>query len=314
MSTPSVILDSTKQNKKTSIAHKSNMGAIILQSNKELHQTKDLFRKFNNIVIEYLTIMTQSAIIMEIEKTKSIVQIGLNAVIHTFKLIFHLTQNINTTYRHCQKACYYYLEYIEQLNRATADVTNISDCTSNCEDDSAHNLNVAINSNNVVTFVYNKTINSIRSESAKIVNRSDTNSNILTQVSYITNVLLNWENTSLTTVMQLNLCQNYLLKYILLFTSECSANGIDESISLTPIACLELVQSKIPMNFDKYEEFVSIFYKQIHKLQKENLYPSDTDLHNNCTELFYNLNVNYSEIFMTKPVKQFIKLLIHSHI
>ena len=183
--------------------------------------TKEIIRKYNCIVIEYLTMMMNSDLIKEIGKTKPVIFCGLSAVIHTFKLVFHFTQNITTTYQLCQKACNHYLEYIEQMNEVTFDTTKLADCKPSnvldCSEPANHVVGLnheyiqQFNNNDVIMYVYNKTINNVHLN--RIVGENTENninsasSVILRNVCEITNVLLNWQNTELTIDQRFIICQ-----------------------------------------------------------------------------------------------------------
>ena len=90
------------------------------------------------LINEYYSIMTQSDIIKKIENKRFIMYVGLNAINNIFKINLITTKNIQITYYYCEKACYCYLEYIEQINKTEA----------------LNNLNI----NDVVKFVYKENI------------------------------------------------------------------------------------------------------------------------------------------------------------
>jgi hypothetical protein len=276
----------------------SNAGTIdstnvhaINSLNHSLH-IKELIRKYNGVVTEYFTIMIQSKIVGEMEDKHNIFFIGLNTIMHTFKLIFQLTCNINTTYQLCQKACYYYLEYIEQTieNDTTTNlVSELNQETKRCK------IN---NHNDVVIFVYNKTINGIRPSgricsvdgiitTAQLSEASTEQLRFLKNLSFITNTLINWNNLELSPEQRLIMCQKYLTKYLTLFSSCLDNISTNLNTTLSPMAYIKLVQSKVQMNYEKYDEFIYEYYKKSKNLQMNNLFPSESELFNIGYNLFY---------------------------
>jgi hypothetical protein len=51
------------------------------------------------------------------ETQSRVLEIGLSAISHIYKLAFFLSKNVATAVCHCQKGMYCYLEYIEQMNK-----------------------------------------------------------------------------------------------------------------------------------------------------------------------------------------------------
>jgi hypothetical protein len=310
-----------------------------IESNTDVHaihslnhslQKKELIRKYNGIVTEYFTIMIQSKIIGEMEDKHNIFFVGLNTIIHTFKLIYYLTFNTNTTYHLCQKACYYYLEYIEQTIENDKTINLVSELNQETKRCTIHNHN------DVVIFVYNKTINGIRSTGRNIMTEQQCEvsgrrhnvalrSNEVVEPEYVTLVkhseylhffknlssvthtLMNWNNLELSPGQRLIICQKYLTKYLTLFSSCFDENVPPLNTTLSPTECIKLVQSKIPMNYEKYDEFIHEYYKKSKNLQMNNLFPSDSELFNIGFHLFYKQTPDYNEFY--KSTKTFVKQL-----
>jgi hypothetical protein len=281
---------------------------------------KEIIRKYNNTVIDFLKIMIHSAIINEIGKTKNVIRCGLNTITHTFHLVFHLTQNINTTYDLCQKACYYYLEYIEQMNEFAVDIVQSE--TRNNQIDLHHEYVQNFNNNDAIMFVYNKTINGIRStQSTSVGEVIQNNKNVtstqnsttyifLKNMSSIAHIILNWQYVELSTEQRLVVCQTHLYKYIslLLLHNTTESSNVYETV-LYPITSIEYIQSKLKMDFNKYNDFLDEYYKHIKKLQKHNLLPSESELCNHRFQLLYDKDSKCMDIFMTKSTKYFVKYI-----
>ena len=103
-----------------------------------MNRGEEIVHKYILIIKEYLQHMMQSQTLKTIDNSTYIIVIGLNTIIHVFKIILSTTKDIDKTYIQCQKAYYCYLEYIEQMNK-----TNF-----------LHNLNNL----NAILFVYKKTV------------------------------------------------------------------------------------------------------------------------------------------------------------
>ena len=103
-----------------------------------MNRCEEIVHKYILIIKEYLQHMMQSHTLKTIDNSTYIIVIGLNTIIHVFKIILSTTKDIDKTYIQCQKAYYCYLEYIEQMNK-----TNF-----------LHNLNNL----NAILFVYKKTV------------------------------------------------------------------------------------------------------------------------------------------------------------
>lgn len=105
------------------------------------------------IVKEYFQNMMQSELLNTIQNSTYIVLIGLNTIVHIFKITLQRTMNIELTCYHCQKAYYCYLEYVEQMNK-----TNL-----------LHNLNNL----DAIMFVYKKSLDT--QDNINLVSEGDRN-------------------------------------------------------------------------------------------------------------------------------------------
>jgi len=202
------------------------------------------------LVNEYYSIMEQSNILKTIENYRFITYVGLTAINHIFKINLIATKNIQTTYYYCEKACYCYLEYIEQINKT--EILN--------------NLNI----NDVVKFVYKETIvynddkpdiQPVNTNFSKVI-ISDNLKFLFTILSRVSTIILNWNNDYIDENIQSVLCQKYLLKYLYMFNE----NNVPEYIDY-----LETILEKTKMNKDDYIEFLEQFHKKMkNKKYKDN--------------------------------------------
>ena len=96
---------------------------------------------------------------------KFIVIRGIETITHVFNTILHYTKNLEITYLHCQKAYYYYTEFICQIS----------------ED---QNVFLQLSSKDAIMYVYKKTIYEINNEYKK--NMADLLPDELDKINYVT--------------------------------------------------------------------------------------------------------------------------------
>jgi hypothetical protein len=97
--------------------------------------------KYGNVILDYFYHIENAELIKKIPNSTYVVCIGLNLIIYVFKMSYYHSKNIDYAYDHTQKACFRFLEYIEQMN-----------CTN-----TLHNLNNV----DAVLFIYKKTIDDL---------------------------------------------------------------------------------------------------------------------------------------------------------
>ena len=95
---------------------------------------------------------------------------GLETLIHVFSVIFYYTKNLELTFYHTQKACYFYVEFIEQIS-----------------DDNVTFLQLS--SRDAILFVYKKTIFDINNEYKKSIQEPISEDKIiLSTINLYTNI------------------------------------------------------------------------------------------------------------------------------
>ena len=235
-----------------------------------------LIELYVRLLNEYYSIMDQSDILKNIENRRYIFYIGLNAINNIFKINLITSKNIQTTYYLCEKACYCYLEYIEQINKT--EILN--------------NLNIS----DVVTFVYKETIlYNCDKPTIPIDNNFYSNINtdnlkdLFVLLTRMSSILFNWNNENIDENMLMIICQKYLLKYLYFF-NENYFEYIDY---------FETIIEKMKMNKDVYIDFLEQFYKKM----KHNKNKNDT----RKKIMIFISDFNNNNIILN-DMKQFIKL------
>ena len=109
------------------------------------HPTSEIFSKYVGLINEYLLQCLDSIHLKDIVYYKYIIYKGIETLTHVFKILLLYTKNLNLAYIHSQKALYYYVEFICQI------------------DDDSHSF-LQLNSKDAALFVYKKTIFDINTE------------------------------------------------------------------------------------------------------------------------------------------------------
>ena len=76
----------------------------------------EILKNFIDILIEYMRFITEKIIMKNKKYYYFIFKRGLETLIHVFLVIFYYTKNLELTFYHTQKACYFYVEFIEQIS------------------------------------------------------------------------------------------------------------------------------------------------------------------------------------------------------
>jgi len=104
--------------------------------------------KYINLIIQYLKFVIETIKSKNKKFTNFIIIRGIDTLTNVFNNILYYTKNLELTYFHCQKAYYYYIEFIEQIT-----------------DD--QNSFLQLNSRDAMTYVYKKTIYEINNDLRK---------------------------------------------------------------------------------------------------------------------------------------------------
>ena len=73
-----------------------------------------IIKKYTELVFEYLKNIKNINIKNKILNNFIIIR-GLDTIIHVFNIILYYTRNIDITFFHCQKAIFFYIEFINQI-------------------------------------------------------------------------------------------------------------------------------------------------------------------------------------------------------
>jgi len=122
----------------------NNYNPVILNTKHEI------LKKLTEVLIEFMRLISEKINIKNKQYYIYIFERGIDAIIHIFSIIFFYTKNLELTFYHCQKAYYFYVEFIEQIS-----------------DDSITFLQLS--SRDALLFVYKKTIFELNNDYKKNV-------------------------------------------------------------------------------------------------------------------------------------------------
>jgi len=108
----------------------------------------DVVKKISELFIDYFKFITENIKLKKTNFSRFIVTRGLDTIINVFNHILLYTKNLDLTYFHCQKAFYFYVEFVGQIS----------------EDEK---MFLQLSSRDASTYVYKKTIFEINNETKK---------------------------------------------------------------------------------------------------------------------------------------------------
>ena len=252
-----------------------------------------ILETYSKVVNEYLGLLNESEIMKDMNFPISSVYVGLNAIHRVFEIILMKTKSIEKTYCYCQRAYYYYLEYIEQIYRAKLSQNlnhmdiilfvykkTIYDTYDGDDNDNSHTLS------NIMT-LHNETLNFDEKELR----------NLLLKITKMINVVFYWENTNIEFHERISISSKYLFRFL---------NNID--VFDSSIQYLEIIQEKMEMDYLVYDELLKELLKKIESTRKK---IGITGLDNNDYILmkFYIEEPVCREKFENGNMKEFVKWL-----
>lgn len=112
------------------------------------YSLQEILVKFVSVIMEYVSFISEKIIMKNEQYYCFIFERGLYSIIHVFSIILYHTNNLDLSIYHCQKAYYFYIEFIEQI--ADDNVTFLK-----------------LSSKDAVMFVYKRTIFEINNDVRK---------------------------------------------------------------------------------------------------------------------------------------------------
>lgn len=245
------------------------------------YNPSEILIKYNELLNEYLNYFIENNKIKNPNYLKFIVIRGIETITHVFNTILHYTKNLEITYLHCQKAYYYYTEFICQIS----------------ED---QNIFLQLSSKDAIMYVYKKTIYEINNEYKK--NIVDLLKDELDKINYVTEYIILLKSLVSIIINNENfLNKNDNTKLIEQF-SNLSNKIILAKIDSCNLQVIHLFFEKLSNNcnnFNKVYDIILIFLKKINRTNsntinflkiKNKLYNEECNLYltNETPEKFIN--------------------------
>jgi len=182
------------------------------------HNTHEIFVKYTAIINEFILQYSENIKIKKLEYYNYVFNKGVETLCHVFKTILLYTKNLNITHIQCQKAVYYYIEFICQIG------------------DSSHSF-LQLNSKDATLFVYKKTIFEINNEIIKEFTSIVGSCSILTNIGLLTAIY----NKTITSIVhkccidniEISELKNELLKTLSYYTTELLQNLLNLHLDCT---------------------------------------------------------------------------------
>lgn len=266
-----------------------------MSSNKYLKAK--IIAKYASIMKEYFELINQSDVIKRLANPSNNLFIGMNVIHRVFEYVLIKTQNIENAYFYSQKGCYYYLEYLEQINKSEfANVFSHMDA---------------------IMLVYKKTIFDIYDDE---INTTSTISNLLSlnyeqiemnkkEMRSLFNLMFKFsrtlffgENSNITFQDRITLFDNYLLRYL---------NIIDclEFINYY----IELLQEKLSLTYDKYNNLLNEIIIRTEKMKKKSLLKNFDETEFLFNKLYIEKHIFSDDVYTDDP-KELVKCLFCLHV
>jgi hypothetical protein len=251
-----------------------------------------IITKYASVMKEYFELMQQSDIIKSLANPNNNLFIGMNVIHRVFEYILIKTKSIENAYFYSQKGCYYYLEYLEQINKS--DFAN------------------AFSHMDAIMIVYKKTIFDIYDGENNTTSTNSTMSNLLSLNSEqiditqkdlralfniifkFTRTLFFIDNTIITFNQRVDICNNYLFRYLIIV--ECT-----EFIN----SYIELLQEKMHFTYDKYNELLLEIIIRVEKMKKKSILKNFDE-----TDFFFNRIYMENHVFHETLYKEDPKELV----
>jgi hypothetical protein len=103
------------------------------------YKAEEVIDKYISLVNEFLKFILEKIKIKNKNYSKFIIIRGYETITNIFNIILYCTKNLDLTIYHCQKAYYYYVEFIEQISNVD-------------------HILLQLNSRDALMYVYKKTI------------------------------------------------------------------------------------------------------------------------------------------------------------
>jgi hypothetical protein len=231
-----------------------------------------ILNKYVELIIEYIKFITEK---INIKKNKYFTFIfirGYDTITAVFKIMLYYTKNVDLTFYHCQKAFYFYVEFIEQIS-------------------TDQNSFLQLSSREASLFVYKKTIYEINLEYKK--NMKDCCSEDKMILDKLDNFLYLNKNIVLCFIKYFNNLESENINLLCEYLNSCNENKNILNLTSIQFNCLHLLLDQLidktqNISFSLFFEIITLFVSKI--ISKKNIGENlkvqimDNDLTNYLTD------------------------------
>jgi len=208
---------------------------------------KTIIESYVKIIIDSLIMIHNSTIVTNLQNAKHITHNIINTVIHVFHLAILNDATIESIFLDCQKACFCYLEYIEQMTK-----TNL----------------LELDNATISAFVYKQSLTGYKPATSSMTHIFQYN-DLLHIMKQLTHTFMAWVNNGPSTYdvslkAKIANCDVYLGNYIKLFYN-LKPHSPDKHCQL-----VDTIRQKTKMNEDAFFAFLGEYYNLLYNLKKQN--------------------------------------------
>ena len=207
--------------------------------------TSIILNKYKDYIFEFFNIILDNIKVKNNSYYKFIITRGLETISNVFTTILYYTKNVEITCFHCQKAIYFYIEFVSQISEE-------------------QNIFLQLSSRDATIYVYKKTIYEINNEFKKNMTMPDEKT--LNEFNIITENIRTQKNIFLKIINNIDVFINdkkQFDKYIKLCFKVSSLDmEITKLVYFNAIIDFLDIEFK---NIDKFLEIVLLLLKKINK-------------------------------------------------
>jgi hypothetical protein len=234
---------------------------------------KEIIDAYGKLMADYLILMDHSETLKKMSNAPAIICNGASIVNHVFQLHIHNNTPYETLIYSCQKACFCYLEYIEQVNNT--------------------NLINSMDVGTIATFVYKQTLTNLRTLPGTASSLSD----LLHLLSTVFSILMAWES-DISLKARAAICEVHFVTYVKIFYNI-------PSVAHFYYEYLDIVRRKCFPEENLYFDFLNEYYRVLYKLKKTNTLLSPEYV----KEKMLLASIHCTVIEDAKQIKPFVKEL-----
>jgi hypothetical protein len=216
-----------------------------------LNKYKDYIFEFFNIILDNIKVKNNSYY-------KFIITRGLETITNVFTNILYYTKNIELTCFHCQKALYFYIEFVSQISEE-------------------QNMFLQLSSRDATSYVYKKTIYELNNDFKKNMPLADEKT--VNEFNIITENIKIQKNIFLKIINNIQLFINDKKQFDKCIKLSFKVSSID--LEIKKLVYFNSIIDFLDIEFENIDKFLEIVLLLIKKISK------NEDVINNCLSKIY---------------------------